>query len=709
MVASDACTPEGRIPVGPGDIPQPFGGLPLARAPSRVHDARVTTRGSSSGAAGSLLAIVVVQSVTTLVLGAGGDAGLSGLLDGFVLSNATIGLALAVAGWPVARHRPRNVVGWLLLVGGLAYATSAAGYTLLARMPGSGDGRALWRVVATITNGSWPWAVAVCIPVALLVFPGGRLLSHRWRWLVGLACVNGVLMAAWAVLPTMTLTSSGLGIAGYGPWPPMDGVTWVEPAVTTLGLITYGGAIAALIQRYRIGDDLLRRQVLWVVLAGLVVVATFSVSALLEIEAWWSIFVIVLVPLSITVAILRHQLFDIRLVLSRTVLYLTMTAAIVGGYLGLLGATDLLLRRQVGLGSSVLVAGLVAVAFHPVRVWLQRRIDHLFYGDRRDPVRAVEQIGVRLSDGAAGTSTGLVGALETLCLVMRLPAASITVSRRELASFGVLPKLRQAVELRHAGEVVGELSIGLRRGEGQLDAADERVLALVSTSIAVAVHAITLADQLQVARISVVAAREEERRRLRRDLHDGLGPALTGVVLKADAARRLTASDAEQAGRLLDELRRQTTAAIDDIRRLVHDLRPPALDGFGLVTALREQASLLTHHVDGTPLCISIEVAEPLDPLPAGVEVAVYRIALEAMTNASRHSNASVVAVTLTAKDGSLSLSVTDDGDAGLPWQPGLGLISMRERATELGGTLEAGPDAAGGHVKATLPLGGIR
>ena len=147
MVASDACTPEGRIPVGPGDIPQPFGGLPLARAPSRVHDARVTTRGSSSGAAGSLLAIVVVQSVTTLVLGAGGDAGLSALLDGFVLSNATIGLALAVAGWPVARHRPRNVVGWLLLVGGLAYATSAAGYTLLARMPGSGDGRALWRVV----------------------------------------------------------------------------------------------------------------------------------------------------------------------------------------------------------------------------------------------------------------------------------------------------------------------------------------------------------------------------------------------------------------------------------------------------------------------------------------------------------------------------------------------------------------------------------
>jgi two-component system, NarL family, sensor kinase len=341
-----------------------------------------------------------------------------------------------------------------------------------------------------------------------------------------------------------------------------------------------------------------------------------------------------------------------------------------------------------------------------VRLRLQRRIDRVFYGARRDPVRAIAEVGARLGEVSGDGSTGLAGVLEVLCQVMRLPSASILVAGREIAAYGMAPALRQSVTLRQGGEALGELTIGLRTGEFRLAAADERVIGLLSAPLAVALHAISLAAELGKARESLVTAREEERRRLRRDLHDGLGPALTGVVLKADAARRLAGPESGQVAQLLAELRAQTTAAVEDIRRLVNELRPSALDALGLVEALRGQAVLLSRRTDGSSLQVIVHADEPFPSLPPAAEVAAYRIATEALTNIARHSAASTATVHLRAEPTALALTVQDDGQPDGEWRAGIGLTSMNERATELGGICHAGPTQDGGQVSATIPLG---
>jgi signal transduction histidine kinase len=264
--------------------------------------------------------------------------------------------------------------------------------------------------------------------------------------------------------------------------------------------------------------------------------------------------------------------------------------------------------------------------------------------------------------------------------------------------------------LRQGGEVVGELIVGLRPGEARLDPGDARILDLVSAPIAATVQAVALAEQLRSSREQVITAREEERRRLRRDLHDGLGPVLTGVVLNAEAALRRLSSDPAQTADLLVELRDQATGALEDIRRLVYDLRPPALDSLGLVEALREQAAVLGKREGAAPLQVSVEAPTRLPELPAAVEVAAYRIVTEALTNVVRHSSASAAVVTLTVTAGVLQISVHDDGiNLGAGWQAGVGLTSIRERAAELGGRCRIEHDRTGGRVDVELPCGSPR
>jgi signal transduction histidine kinase len=215
---------------------------------------------------------------------------------------------------------------------------------------------------------------------------------------------------------------------------------------------------------------------------------------------------------------------------------------------------------------------------------------------------------------------------------------------------------------------------------------------------------VLLSQELQRSRERLVAAREEERRRLRRDLHDGLGPILTAVTLKADAARSALDTNPIQADGLLAELRGDASQAIGDLRRVIYDLRPAALDELGLLGALREQVDRFTRH----GLSITLDAPPTLPMLPAAVEVAAYRIITEALTNAARHAHASCATITV-AIDRSLCIDIHDNGAASAAnsdgWQPGVGLVSMAERVAEVGGTLEAGPGPTGGRVQASLPL----
>jgi signal transduction histidine kinase len=222
------------------------------------------------------------------------------------------------------------------------------------------------------------------------------------------------------------------------------------------------------------------------------------------------------------------------------------------------------------------------------------------------------------------------------------------------------------------------------------------------------VHAAGLTTQLQRSRERLVTAREEERRRIRRDLHDGLGPALAGIAMQLDAARRLMRRDQDAAGRLLQDLREQTQAAIADIRRLVYELRPPALDDLGLTGALAQHAASCS--VPGG-LQVSIDADPGLPALPAAAEVAAYRIATEAVTNVTRHADARTATVKLAAAESVLLVEVTDDGRGISPGhRAGVGLTSMRERAEELGGSFTVAPRPGGGGIaSARLPLADVQ
>jgi signal transduction histidine kinase len=243
------------------------------------------------------------------------------------------------------------------------------------------------------------------------------------------------------------------------------------------------------------------------------------------------------------------------------------------------------------------------------------------------------------------------------------------------------------------------------RGE-DFSPADRRLLDHIAREAGVAAHAVRLTADLQHSRERLVTAREEERRRIRRDLHDGLGPALASLTLKADAARNLLSNDPAAAGALLSDLKTQTQFAIADIRRLVYELRPPALDELGLVAAIHAQAAQYDGHGDG--LAISVVTTPPdLPPLPAAVEVAAYRIVSESLTNVVRHAHARHCQVRITC-DGGLRLEIADDGvGLGATSHSGVGLQSMRERAAELGGVclVEPAADHGGTRVLARLPL----
>ena len=264
--------------------------------------------------------------------------------------------------------------------------------------------------------------------------------------------------------------------------------------------------------------------------------------------------------------------------------------------------------------------------------------------------------------------------------------------------------------LVYGGETVGRLVLGARVGSEGFTPAERRLLEDLARQVGVAVHAVNLTEEalrlsadLQRSRERLVTAREEERRRLRRDLHDGLGPQLASLTMMAEAARDLVPVDPARAEEVLEGIAEQTQEAVADVRRLVYALRPPTLDTLGLMGTLRSQAS---HH-DG--LNIAVEGPDELQPLPAAVEVAAYRIALEALTNVVRHAEARNCWVRLVFEESTntLRLEVQDDGRGiGGDRKAGVGLTSMRERAEELGGscTVEAVP-SGGTCLRAILPV----
>lgn len=393
----------------------------------------------------------------------------------------------------------------------------------------------------------------------------------------------------------------------------------------------------------------------------------------------------------------RPEVVDVRALVVRAVVFAVTLICYLAVFVSLVSLLEILGEDRPVVGVLAVLGGLVAFAVHPLQVVLRGVVDEVLFGRRPDPLGAASHVADHVGDDP-------VLALRAIREALVLPYAALHVDGEEVARSGTPVTHTHTLPLPLGGEVDGALHVGLRSGDLGLSPGDRNVLRLVAPLLAQSVRARALAAAVQASREGVVSAVEEERRRLRRDLHDGLGPRLSGIAFTSDAARNLLGSDPEAADALLRSLRAETVAAIGEIRELVYGMRPPALDELGLVRAVAQQTAAVSTP-DGRRLQVHLESGD-LPPLPAAVEVAAYRIAVEGVSNAARHSGADLARVRLDVADGALLVEVVDGGAGTGAWRPGVGLSSMRERAAEVGGTLEYGAVPGGGRVRAVLPLG---
>ncbi len=441
-----------------------------------------------------------------------------------------------------------------------------------------------------------------------------------------------------------------------------------------------------------------RQQLAWLV----AVVVPMFLLLLVPAPEWLFDMTLYLIPIAIGVGVFRHNLLGIEVVLRRGLVYGALTAAVISVYLLVSAAGGSRLGH--GPVPGVVAAALVAVGLAPMRERLQHAVDRLVYGERRDPMRAVTRLGDQVA--AAQEQDLLPAVLVSVTKALRAPGATVlALDGRVLATVGT-PAPGVALTLTVGGRQVGTLQVAARsRGEVYAEA-DRRLLGALLPQVAVVVRALDLAEALEAERDRVVAATRTERDRLRRDLHDGLGPSLSGVGLGLQALDDAIALDDHTTARELATLMRtEIASAVGEVRRILDNLRPATLDETDLASAVRRHAVAA-----GSVFPVHVTVSPHLPPLQPDVETAAYRIAQEALTNVVKHARASHATVDLAAADGTLRVQVVDDGHGlhrtdSATDGPGVGLASMRHRAEALGGALTVDSDERGTTITATLPL----
>lgn len=649
----------------------------------------------------------LVPAVSTLlVLAAGVVVAMSPIAFaepvGDALPNIVLALALPVLGALVLRRRPGNALGRLWCATGLAAGITLAAY-LYAEVAVVADPGSLPAGAAVAWLSSWVWVLGAVplITIGALLLPDGRLPSSRWRALVA------VDVAAIALLAVPNALRPG-SLANHPVDNPL-GVHGVDAALDVLAgvgfLLFVAGAVAgaaSVVLRWHRGSPELRSRLAVPALALGLLAATVAVpadGALLTALDAAAVGELVVLLSALTVGLLRDELRAGQAALRRSLLYALLAGALAVAYAAAVALfAPVLPKAGAGLVATVAAALLVL----PLHERLRRAVERLVHGDRGDPLRALHRLGEQL-DAAAAPDAAVAAVASTVAAGLRLPRVDVIVLRdgveETAVSSGPGPRPSVRVPLVHHGEIVGALHVAPNRGEAGLDRRDRRLLDALARHAAATVATLRLGADLQASRERLVTAREEERRRLRRDLHDGLGPTLAGIALGLDIAR--ASRDPVEVARLLDELKDEASGAVTDIRRLVEGLRPPTLDELGLVAALERHAERLR----GGRLDVVVD-APAVGPLPAAVEVAAYRIVLEALTNAVRHAEARRCSVALRLDD-DLEVEVTDDG-IGVPAAPhaGVGLAAMRERAAELGGTCTVSAASQGGTtVRVRLPV----
>lgn len=597
-----------------------------------------------------------------------------------------LGTVWPLVGALIVRRKPRNPVGWLMLI------TATSGPYLLAALYTAvhgGDG-AWGSVLAWYAVWGFAAPYFFTLPVLPHYFPDGKPLSRRWsRVVVIVVTVAVVTTLARMFAPVETdlapLVDNPLG---------MESMAWTRHVtlVGSVGLFVVGIplAVLSLAVRMRRARDLERTQLQWLFLGGLVLV----VGAVLQPLSTGLEVGLIAFPAGIGIAMLRHRLFDVELTLNRTLVLAVVTGMVVLVYVGVVYAADAVAPGS-RLGVVVVAAAALAAAAGRDRV--QDLVDRTLFGHRHNPYAVVAHVGRRVAV-ASQPVDALQQLVDGLRDALRLPYAAFTGPDVSVTS-GAPVHGSRVVGVTALGDTVGELHVGLRAPRERWSTAEAAAIEEIADRAGTLAYAADLVADIARSRKRIVAAREEERRRLRADLHDGVAPGLAGTALQLDSlTRRIQHAGQPELARQAADLRDGLRDTVAQLRALVHGLRPPVLDQRGLEGALRQ---LVVGH--DSPRCVA--VVGSLGATDAAVEVAAYAIAAEAFGNALRHSVASRITIAADVCDGQLVVSVSDNG-IGMPSRPraGVGLTSMRERAAEVGGRLEIMPTPGGGTtVRATL------
>ena len=621
-----------------------------------------------------------------------------------------VNVVLGLIGVLLTTRRPEHRISWVLAitalwgtVGGLCYAYAVEA---LVAEPGSLPGGL---VAAWFDNWWWLPGLALPLGVLLVSMPDGHLASRRW-WPIPAAVALGTVLGSIAVSvsPTFDL---GTATPIENPLARAGGSTIVVVGIVGVIVVVAGlvAALMAFIVRYRRSEGDERQQLRWVGVSLGLALPLFVVGALL-----WGVvpgaalltgLASLLLPAGIAVAVLKYRLYEIDLVINRALVYGVMTIVVLVGYVVIVGLIGATLSSRGDLFLSLVVTGVVAVCFQPVRERVQRFVNRLMYGERDDPYTAIATLGRTLA-ASLQLDTVLPTIVETIGQTLALQYVGLALvegaSQKAaiVAEYGTSSPDFLTFLLVHQGIALGEIRLAARPGE-RLRERDRRLIADLAPQVAAAVHAVGLSQELQLARQRIVQLREEERRRIRRDLHDGLGPALAGLTFTLEAVRNLTGSDLQRADELLVSATEQVQTMIGDVRQLIYGLRPPALDQLGLAASLR---GLATQEFS-PETSVTIDAPNLMPPLPAAVEVAAYWIAQEALTNVKRHAHAQHCSVRVAVEPTTLRLEIADNG-AGLSiGSSGIGLHTMKERAAEVGGNCEISERTGGGTlVLASLP-----
>ncbi|MFN8382535.1 MAG: sensor histidine kinase [Anaerolineales bacterium] len=558
-----------------------------------------------------------------------------------------------------------------------------------------------WRLPRAIAN----LLMSSSLLIFFLIFPDGRF-SPRWTKPVALVML-GILVIE-NFFPESKLNPQNNRTVG-----------------ATLSLITMIIMVYVPVHRYRsMVNPILRQQTKWVVygvsaaIIGFYLVtlpAAFGLSmeegttyGLISITGM--MLSILFIPISIGIAVTRSRLWDIDPIINRTLVYGALSFLTILFYVLTVGVFALYFRsNETNLVISFIATGVVAILFEPLRQRLQRAVNRLMYGERDDPATVLVRLSQRL-DSALAPDSVLQTIVETLAQTLRLPYAAISLideaQAPRFASTRQLPPSELIhLPLTYQTERVGELILAPRAAGESFSTADMKLINIIAQQAGVAAYTVRLNNDLQKSRERLVTAQEEERRRLRRDLHDGVGPTLASLSQRIDTASEFVKTDPEKSVQLLKELKGQVKETVSEIRRLVYALRPPVLDEFGLVSAIREYVA---QYSGPNGMSITFDVTEPLPSLPAAVEVAAYRIALESFMNIIKHAEASACQIKIKIENKALLLEISDNGKGfSAESRAGVGRTSMYERAAELGGECVFENIPTGGtRVSARLPIG---